>query len=217
MFEKFLSANKRDFATRYQGTYGFFRNNHEGKAPMLARLMMIEDSVQFVDRNNATYELQADSNNDIGFEFLPPKSGFFNTDSGAVYVERLARRQFQRGVSDANTRLFLMGGTTVLGGFKSVPVNFPWLERVYNSKITVAQAFASFCLGGTKSVAISSQFCMDAGKVYIFGTIAGNVLHYSIDSVRLELNDPVLFRTEIYDALKGIVTVDFVKKEEVTA
>lgn len=205
MFEKFLSANARDFSTRYQGTYGFYRG--EDKPPMLVRLQFVEDRVVFIDRRSAEYTLYADTQKDIGFEFLPPKSGFFNTDLGALYVERVAARQFTRGVCSRNTKIYLMKPS----GWQNLEVNFTNLALIYESKIDGASAFKKLVEKAVPSFALTSQFAMDNSKVFLFGTAVGDILQLSTGLVKIKLYDPNLFRTEIRDAFRGITQVEFVQ------
>jgi hypothetical protein len=85
MFEKFLSQNLESFKQRYEGTFGFYRNE-EGK-----RLLVRLDSITarncvFKDANGVDYRIRPDSEENIGFEFLPPKSQWYNTVDGAVYT-----------------------------------------------------------------------------------------------------------------------------------
>ena len=47
MFEKFLSNNAHDFRQRYQGTFGFFCNNHDKKPPMLCKIGFVEEELVF--------------------------------------------------------------------------------------------------------------------------------------------------------------------------
>lgn len=204
MFEKFTSADARDFATRYQGTYGFFYR--DGVKKFLVRLEVVDQTVRFVDRAGIPYDLMPDSQEDTGFEFLPPKSGFFNTDIGAVYVERRATRQFSRGISDRNTRLYQVNGPA--GGMVSIPVNFKNLEKVYNSKITTAEAYKAFAEKINPSCALSPQFAIDESRVYIFSNIIGRVSSFSKDKISLKLEND-LFKTEIRDNARGVAEVEF--------
>lgn len=204
MFDKFLSANARDFSQRYQGTYGFFRNKEE--KPWLAKITAVEGTVTFINKAGVPFELAPDRPDDIGFQFIPPRSGYFNTTFGTIYVKRVAARQFQRGISDRNTQLFLLQEDW---GFKQLPVNFQWLEAVYDSSITVATAYRKFLEGSLFSVAINNQFAIDKQVVRVYEHEVGSIEEIAPNMLKLNLKDKSLFRTEITDALRGITTVEF--------
>ena len=80
MFEKFLSANVESFRQRYEGTYGFYRD--EKKKRLLVRLDSISpEECVFVNADGIDFRLRVDTSRDIGFEFLPPKSAWRNRES----------------------------------------------------------------------------------------------------------------------------------------
>jgi hypothetical protein len=204
MFEKFTSADARDFATRYQGTYGFLLRPNKPK--LLVKLAHVDDIVKFTDANDIGYELNPDLEDDIGFEFVPPRPGFTNTDSGAMYVERMAQRQFSRGISDRNTKVYVI---TEKLGFDTRRVDFKNLAQIFNSTWTKEAAWARFTAGQIPSYAISTQFAMNREKLFILGTFCGKVLNVTKEKVTVKLDDPVLFKTEINDNFRGIAAVEF--------
>jgi hypothetical protein len=204
MFEKFTSEDRGNFRQRYLDTFGFFRN--EDKEPLLVKLVSIDGVVTFVDKRGIEYTLYPDSDKEIGFQFLPPKSGMFNTDEGAVYVQRSAARQFQRGISGRNTTFYLLDGER----FVPVTVNFTWLEKIFYEKITAASAMKAFLARNIPSVAVSKQFSINAdGQLYVFSKACGKMLDGTKERVLFKLDDPSLFKTEIKDALSGIINVEF--------
>jgi hypothetical protein len=204
MFEKFTSDDRGNFRQRYLDTFGFFRN--EDKEPLLVKLISIEGVVTFADKRGIEYTLYPDSDKEIGFQFLPPKSGMFNTGDGAVYVQRSAARQFQRGISGRNTTFYLLDGER----FITVPVSFGWLEKIFYEKITVAAAMESFLVNAIPSVAISKQFSINGdGQLFVFSKPCGKMLDSTKERIIFKLDDPSLFRTEIKDALSGIINVEF--------
>jgi hypothetical protein len=204
MFEKFLSANAQDFRTRYQGTYGFYRTPAKN---MLCKLTFVEGNVTFVDKKQMEYTLYPDSQSDIGFEFIPPRSSYYNTPKGAFYVERVASRQFQRGVSEKNTRIYSVG----LKGFASEGVNFDTLGALYENDVSLKEALESFFAERTPSVAISKTFAISKKYLWVLSTLHGEVLECTPKKIVLRLKDADLFRTEITDALRGVIDVEFAK------
>lgn len=204
MFEKFESANAADFRQRYQGTFGFFVE--PGKPRMLCKLSFVDGITSFVDRRGNEYKLAPDRPDETGFLFLPPKAGYFNTDEGAVYVERTAARQFVRGICDRNTKMYLVGEK----GFATVPVHFKYLEKVYENKVVFKDTLEQYLSGKIPSIALGSQFAINGKRVYVFSSDAGTVVEQSKEVIKLKLNDPSLFKTEINDALRGYIKLEVV-------
>lgn len=197
MFEKFLSANVDSFRQRYEGTYGFYRD--EKKKRLLVRLDAISpEECLFVNADGIDFRLRVDTARDIGFEFLPPKSAWYNTEAGAVWTQRLAQRQFSRGVTAKNLEISLL---TPDRGLSTMRVDFKNLSGIYEKAIPPQIAIADL---GKKSVAISSAFALDqAGVVYLFKETIGT---YKRQDKRLtfKLNEPKNWRTEITDACTAI-------------
>jgi hypothetical protein len=191
MFEKFLSADAEAFRQRYEGTYGFYRDEKHKR--LLVKLNYIRDNVcSFVDAQEIEYKLYPDSKDDIGFEFIPPESVYYNTTKGAMLVNRLAARQFSRGVNGKNIEIYGFDGN-IQFGYK---VNFENLKLVYESNVTPAEAL----LAERGSLALSRQFALSRDCVFLFKEQIGK---YTRDGVnfRFKLNEPDLWRTEITDAI----------------
>jgi hypothetical protein len=197
LFEKFLSANVDSFRQRYEGTYGFYRD--EKKKRLLVRLDSISaEECTFVNADGIDFRLRVDTSRDIGFEFLPPKSAWYNTEGGAVWTQRLAQRQFSRGVTSKNLEISLL---TPDRGLTPMRVDFKTLSSIYEKALAPALAIEAL---GKKSVAISSAFALDqSGIVYLFKEVIGA---YTRQDKRLvfKLNEPKNWRTEISDACMAI-------------
>jgi hypothetical protein len=207
MFEKFTRGDARDFATRYQGTFGFFeRPNRERR---LVKLTFIDDTVRFIDEKEIEYHIDADNDEDAGFEFLPPRTGFSNSIEGALYSERVAQRQFTRGICDRNTRMYRLDGKA----FEQVSIGFKYLNMAYDKKkMDASTAFRRYAAQLLPSFSISPQFGFDKQKVYVFTTVCGFVRNVTSDSITIKLEHPDLFRTEIRDNFRGVANVEFVDK-----
>lgn len=199
MFEKFTQANARDFRQRYEGTYGFFRK--EDKSRVLTRLDSISDSVCiFSDARGVEFRLNADAEKDIGFEFLPPKSCWYNSSDGNVYlVSRAAARQFQRGISPKNTVIYKLVNNTIM----PMRIDFANLEAVYSKAVAPAASVERLNKGNP--FAISKQFALSKQLVFLYETPVGT---FTNDAERnhfvIKLDEPALWRTEITDALRAL-------------
>lgn len=194
MFEKFLSSNLDSFRQRYEGTYGFYRD--ENRKRLLTRLDSIDNQrCVFVDAQGVEYRLNPDTQKEIGFEFLPPKSQWYNTERGAMYTQRIAQRQFSRGVTDKNLEIQLLKN----GSLSTVRINFANLDAVYNSSISVADAIKNPEI----SVAVSPQFALSGGLVFLLREEIGEYKQEE-KKFSFKLREPQLWRTELTDALAAV-------------
>lgn len=198
MFEKFTSGNIESFRQRYEGTYGFYRD--ESKKRLLVKLTEVRESrCTFVNADGIEFHLNSDSARDIGFEFLPPRSAWYNTQEGAYYTERVASRQFQRGITGKNVLIH-----SLLGHMTPARVDFGTLSMIFDSKPFDMEASLDTLKKG-RSLAISPQFALDpaTSQIYLFGDIIGT---YKQDkqNFQFKLNEPGLWKTEITDALRAI-------------
>lgn len=197
MFEKFLSGNVESFRQRYEGTYGFFRDDKKNRT--LVRLDSISETrCDFLDADGLNYHINADTAEEMGFEFIPPKSSWYNTpDFGAVFTQRRAQRQFSRGIHSGNLAMFALtsGVTANLG------VDFVSLSQIYEKAIPPRQALEKWKEG--TSIAISGQFALSSGNVFLFldnvGTYKRSGSHFLF-----KLREPRLWKTEITDALTSL-------------
>ncbi len=198
MFEKFLSSNMDDFRQRYEGTYGFYRGE-DGKK-LLVTLSSIRDEVcTFSDAKGVQYKLNADAAKDIGFEFIPPKAGYYNTVDGVVLVSRIPSRQFQRGLSSKNTNISAL----TIGQFLPLRVGFEILEKVYLKAIPPREAHAAWNM--RQAIAISKQIALEPNtkEVYLYANAIGT-FERSNTTFMVKLQEPTLWRTEIMDAFKAM-------------
>jgi hypothetical protein len=199
MFEKFLRANSQDFRQRYENTFGYFRDEKGHRT--LTQLMAVgEDVCIFTDVRGMEYRLNADSERDIGFEFIPPKSGYFNIEGGAILVQRVAAHQFQRGVSSRN-----MAFNRLFGGLRACKLTFPLMEQIYEKAVPPEKLVP--IPDGLTSLAISPQFAFDfaLNRVFVLASPIGVVNRDPASGKFLvTLEAPRLWRTEILDAARAI-------------
>lgn len=198
MFEKFTSENQENFRQRYEGTFGFFRN--EDKKRLLVKIVGAEARrCTFQNADGIEFYLNPDVESDIGFEFLSPKSAWYNTADGAMFTQRLATRQFQRGITGKNTMIYLAKN----GGLAQVAVNFHSLSKIFDSKFSKEDILSAFKSG--KSIAISPSFALDESKGVVF-LFSDNIGTYKRDGMKFQfkLSEPQLWKTEINDAIVAL-------------
>lgn len=200
MFEKFLHADSGDFRQRYEGTYGFFSDHKTGKR-LLVHLERVdlEDSprkVVFRDRRGVDFSIKADVQDEIGFEFLPPKSAFYNTMNGVYYVERVAARQFRRGICDNNCNVYILNER----GFRRSGVNFDTLSAIFERPIEIQAAIERFKTGALPALALSPFMAILDGTLYMYKEPIGTLQENTITLKE----GGMLFITELQDALKTL-------------
>jgi hypothetical protein len=167
MFEKFLRANHADFRQRYEGTFGFFCK--DGKETLCKLTSIESDVVHFEDINGLKYHIIADApGEDVGFKFIPPKTGFHNTSGGVFYIARTAARQFQRGLSHRNSVLYRI----TRDGFATTKYSFQNVFDIYSSKIDKASAIKQYPDKG--AVALSSSLCLSNERLFVYDTVIGS-------------------------------------------
>lgn len=198
MFEKFLSIDAPNFRQRYLNTFGFFR--HEDRKKILVRISAIDNVVRFVDKDGVDYILNPDSESDVGFEFLPPKAGWHNTDTGGWLIRRTAARQWQRGICPGNTRI-----ETPLG--HGCQVDFHSLAQIYEKTTTIPAALKRFKAErkyDSTFMAISEQFAISSSTKQVF-TYSAPVGGWKEDGDKfiVTLEDKDMWVTEITDAFKN--------------
>lgn len=201
MFEKFTSADAGDFRQRYQGTFGYF--TYKGKRT-LTRLDRINSDgrssyVEFSDREGLKYLLHPDAEDDnTGFEFLPPKSSYYNTTDGVpLLVGRVPARQYLRGICDKNTSVTDLN-SNVYG------VDFDTLVKLFETNI--AKPVDALSLGlisknEARGVAISPQFAVGfaTGVLKCFSQPIG-MADYDNGVFKVKLDSMELWGQEIKDA-----------------
>lgn len=197
MFEKLLSGNIETFRQRYEGTYGFYR---DGQNKLLVRIASVDGGqCTFVDARNLTYHIAPDHPDNVGFEFLPPKSQWYNTARGAMYTQRMALRQWQRGVTGKTIEILLLQDAEM----HPLRVDFANLSAIFEHPIRPADALGNLEKG--LSLALSGQFAMSNGHIYVLKQKIGkvNFLRLSKKFV-IKLDEPDLWRTEINDAITAM-------------
>lgn len=197
MFEKFLSENIENFRQRYEGTFGFYRDG--GNRRLLVKLTEIAgNQCNFVDARGVTYNVRPDHPNEVGFEFLPPKSMWYNTEYGAMFAQRIASRQFQRGVTAKTLSIVLLHK----GELVDRRVDFPNLSAMYEGKNSPKDSLEGLSKG--RSLALSGQFAVDTGIVYLLRERIGTYEQTKGSHFRFKLAEPDLWKTEITDALRAM-------------
>lgn len=206
MFEKFTSANHRDFQQRYHGTFGFFTRNNRKLLVMIQEIN--QHHVEFVDEEGLTYKLKADSEDEgTGFTFIVPKSYYHNTSDGIpLLVRRIPARQYSRGICSKNTAIESINGT-------AYPVTFEILKKLYCEKVEVGAALVA--AKSTKmpaaGIAISPQFAVGINtKVLKCFNMRIGTVDWS-DVFTITLDDSDMWRQEVVDALKRSNLVGNVK------
>lgn len=99
-------------------------------------------------------------------EFILPKKSFFNTDKGAMLLQRIPARQYRRGICGDNTHIALLKGN---GGWQNVGVNFENLDG-YVRKPAFPQFHPS-----DNSYAVSRRIAVANKQVLVDQTVIGTI------------------------------------------
>lgn len=188
MFEKFLSTNAGDFRQRYQGTYGFFSRSGKKQLVRLANVDTEMGVIKFVNSTETPFNIRWDAEEDVGFEFISPKPCWHNTKMGPLMVRRIAQRQYQRGISDTNTAISNPGG-----GHHGI--HFEVLSAIFENPLTIKEAAKSGIF------ALSDQMLVGEKHLWLFNQAIGNVTRDGA-AIKVVLNDPAMFITEVNDAFR---------------
>lgn len=205
MFEKFTAATMGDFRQRYEGTYGVFKRGKDSLLVQLTRVRGPHDVsgpfVEFTDSKGVTFKVNVtEETSDIGFEFLPPKSAYYNIEGGTPWLlRRIPAKQYSRGICDKNT-----GIRSGNGG--QVRVNFDSLTKIFENSITPERAYNSRDEGdktGTQGVAISPSFAMfwSSKHIYCYEKPIGTI-EIADGLLTVTLADLPMWGVEVTDALR---------------
>lgn len=199
MFEKFMSSNAGDFRQRYRGTYGFFITAAKRTLVMLSDVSTENRSVHFSDSRGVTYQLNVDADDDIGFEFIPPRSAWHNTSKGPMLVGRVAARQYQRGICQANTSIRDIHG-------RNMGVSFETLAPIFDGReITPAKASEKGMFAINPHFAVAT----DIGGVFLYNQRIGAV-EKKDDHFIVKLEKDSMFAVELGDAFRrASIKVEF--------
>jgi hypothetical protein len=160
MFEKFTATTVGDFRQRYEGTYGLFKRGKDSLLVCLTRVRGPSDTnepfVEFKDSKGVTFKVNiTEENSDIGFEFLPPKSAYYNIEGGTPWLlKRIPAKQYSRGICGKNTSIRNGRGA-------NLSVDFDSLISIFERAVSPEKAYNPADITdttGTKGVAISPAF-----------------------------------------------------------
>ena len=131
---------------------------------------------------------------DAEFEFLSPVKKLFSIDDAIYVIHRRPARQFQRGISSANTLIYdvTKGQNTSSVSFKRLTQAFA--EDGYNVKRRMTEYLAD----KRETVLLSNMLAIAANSVYLYQNIIGTV---DKSTQTVKLNDD-LFRQEVLDCLR---------------
>lgn len=188
MFEKFTAMDADRFRQRYQGTFGYFVKGEEKMLSQITEIRVNDGRpyVEFVDNKGLPYKLYSDSPNEgVGFRFLPPKFQYYNTKEGRpLLIDRIAAKQYSRGICSKNTSVTRMTGDRL-------PVDFGTLEKLFGETVSVKESLkAALALEDVPSagIALSPQFAVKipSGDLKCFNVVIGTskykdgVFHYTL-------------------------------------
>lgn len=144
MFEKFTTEGGDTFRRRYEGTFGYYINRSNGGQRLLVQLVSFGgrngEVLHFKNIDGIEYTLNANTDSDIGFEFVPPEKRYYpHAMYGAVLGARVVARQFSRGLCENNYTLRTWSPRRL--NFETLPVNFQEVHNILEGSPKPQQAF----------------------------------------------------------------------------
>jgi hypothetical protein len=190
MKEEFKAAGWRDFAQRYENTFGWFIT--ELGERKLVQLTDVTDAVlRFVSKEGMTYFAHADKGN--VFEFIPVTKGVYQYGEDVVYVCRKPARQWKRGLCHDNTLIQNLS----YGGF--IEVDFPIIESIYKDNDNVVlekfrEDMSPF------NVALDNIFSINGNRLMLYGN---NIGMFNREREEVILTSPI-FKQEVKDLFRSL-------------
>jgi hypothetical protein len=193
MKEEVTRQGSRDFRQRYEGTYGFY-TTEEGSKLLVVIDSVNEEEVKFRDSKRLSYTALSDRG--LSFEFLSPVKRLFAIGDMVYLIERRPARQFQRGVSANNTRIYK------LDTMAPVPINFNNLAAAFDEDTEVRYKLQLVRMekGLRKTLLLSDMLAFVNGSVYLYKDVIGR-LDLANKKVVLSKNMG-MFRQEVLDAIR---------------
>lgn len=166
---EFTSRDFRDFAQRYQETYGWLER--DGKPSILVKLKSVrEDKTIFIDKNSFEYAALSDRGN--FFSFLPVSKGSYLYLNTIVVVQRIPARQWKRGICENNTSVRDLDGVYY-------DINFSLLETIFgNTENNTIKKFKETLVGDL--VLFNHQFSIYKNGVYVYNLYIGEYFQGTI-------------------------------------
>lgn len=188
MREEFTSAGQADFQQRYVGTYGWYPTNNKKHLVLLEEISGGE--LSFRDSEGTPYRAYADKG--VMFDFIPLNKGVYNLQNtdDVIYVNRVPARQWQRGISAANTALFSFAEQ------QNRTVVFKLLEDIFRDPPIDPRSLMENAK--RRYIALSNQFCIADDMLYVYHLQIGKRIE---NEFVLNSN---LFEQEVKDLVKRL-------------
>jgi len=184
MLDTLTSRNGPDFTRRYQGTFGYFPVKDKSLLIQIDRVT--GTNVNFIDRDGYKYNAVVDSG--VNFEFLQIDKGWYNNSEGSpIFFSRIPARQWQRGISGANTSCLTFTGTKSL---MKIAVNFQTLDCLQNDYKSFIDAYR---VNKISSVALNKYFAVDTcQQLWLFDLLVGTIKNDLVTLIYPEFKQEVI-------------------------
>jgi hypothetical protein len=190
MLDSLTTRNYADFKRRYQGTYGFYIKD-DGSRVLVQVTSVGNITAKFMDVRGIEYSANADR--DVMFDFIPINKGLFNGHSfmgSVLFLYRVPARQWQRGISDANTVLQAFNK----GRWHVQELQFAWLNAMFDPTLAERDKwqvpYENYKNGKIDVVALSKHFAVSTDNVYFYNNSIGTIKDRRI----IELGNPMVMQ-----------------------
>jgi hypothetical protein len=190
MKDTFSSTNFRDWAGRYEGTFGWLL---QGEHKLLVQLIDHSNTHVYFITEPEGMRFHAKIDSGVQFEFMQVDHAWINTDKeDEIYLlARNPQKQWRRGVHSNNTIIRKPSPR----GLRDIAVTLPHLQRVYSD---VSNSYRrKYPVTPSSCVAISRAFAIAYGELYLYerviGALEGRVLKLfdTASIVAQELRDAI--------------------------
>lgn len=168
MLDTLTYSNREDFKARYRGTFGFYIDPETKEKSLCYITDVSQDKASFDTIKGRGFFCYADAG--VQFEFLPVIRGWWSVAHSKLpyYVERVPARQFQRGISKANTTVFTFtsGGALTYG-----LLNVSLLESIFVKQ--PESSFTAFLKGNQPHFIINNIFLLHKDVVWFYDVRIG--------------------------------------------
>lgn len=166
MRDSLTGSTAADFRQRYENTYGYYLGE-EDKKILVHVTKVTQREMAF---KSLSGEFVCFANKDVQFEFLPVQRGFVDSSLGLFYFSRHPARQWQRGMSDGNTKLYKSSN-----GWATASLTLETLTELLHYPLACADSVAAYFEKKQQHAALSKHFAIIKGLVYFYEVSVGEI------------------------------------------
>lgn len=158
----FTPSVSDDINRYYKNTYVKFKETGE----KLFYIKSVSNSiVTGMDEEGNAFELWLSEEHPYEVDFSLPRKSYFQYKDRALILERIPAKQYQRGVSEANTKMYGLGRE---GQWQNFGINFETLGAFVTKQKFFSLEEVLKAEKGMKSMALSPRFAVSLGDLVVY-------------------------------------------------